>query len=226
MKISVVIPVLNEEQSIARTLSEIRCADNEEVIVVDGGSSDGTLEIAGKFTDKVFIAQKGRGCQMNFGARQASGDILFFLHADCVMPERGFEIMREVLADQSISAGAFDLGIDHPAACFRIIEFGANVRSHLTSIPYGDQGLFVKRKIYERIGGFSEMPLMEDIDIAKRLKRQGKIKFSGTPILASPRRWLKEGPLFTTFRDWILALSYTFWEISPDKLLKYYRDVR
>jgi len=217
---------LNEEKILGETLSSLYLTDNEELIVVDGGSSDRTVSVAYKYTDKVYVTKRGRGYQMNFGAERASGDILLFLHADCTLPEEGFRIIRNVLKDNRISAGAFDLSIVHPKLRFRIIEYGANLRSRITSIPYGDQGLFMKREVFEQLGGFADIPLMEDIEISRRLKRIGRIIFIRPPIKTSPRRWLKEGPVFTTLRDWAIAVSFAFFKVSPYRLMKYYEDIR
>jgi rSAM/selenodomain-associated transferase 2 len=224
--ITVVMPVLNEEIVLNETLSSLHITDREELIVVDGGSSDKTLSIAQKFTDRVYITKRGRGHQMNFGAGKADGEVLLFLHADCILPTEAFGIIRKVLKDKRISAGAFDLSIDHPKLLFRIMEFGANLRSRVTSIPYGDQGLFMKREVFEQLGGFPDISLMEDIEISRKLKKIGIISFVRPPIKTSPRRWLQEGPLFTTLRDWTIAVSFRFLKVSPDRLIKYYEDVR
>lgn len=225
-KISVVVPVLNEETTLGQTLSQLSIGDSEELIIVDGGSRDNTLSIASGFTDKVFSMHKGRGHQMNLGAKKAEGDILLFLHADTVLPEEGFDIIRDVLTNNSIAAGAFFLGIDHPSFSFRIIEWGANFRSSFTKVPYGDQGLFMKRALFEEAGGFADIPLMEDIEISKRLKKKGKIVFVKNRVRVSPRRWLKEGLVYTTLRDWMIAILFVFFKVSPKKLAQYYRDVR
>ncbi len=163
---------------------------------------------------------------MNFGAAQAEGSILLFLHADCRLPDAGFGIIRDVLQKQEIAAGAFDLSITHPKAYFRLIEWGANRRSRFTSIPYGDQGMFMRRETFRQLGGFADLPLMEDIEISRRLKSIGKIAFVRPPITTSPRRWLKEGPFYTTVRDWTLALSFAFFNVSPHRLIRYYEDIR
>jgi rSAM/selenodomain-associated transferase 2 len=225
-KISVVMPVLNEGKTLNRSLQALRLSDDEEVLIVDGGSTDDTVSIARQFTKKVFIAQKGRALQMNLGAEEAEGSMILFLHADCILPERGFEIIRRTLLRDGVSAGAFDLSIDHTGFQYRIIECGANLRSHVTRIPYGDQGIFMKKDVFERMGGFADIPLMEDIEISRRLKRIGTIVFIGDPIKTSPRRWTREGPLYTTVRDWIIAISYAVFRTSPDKLIKYYKDIR
>lgn len=226
IKVSVVMPVLNEAKTIRTTLSLLHISNNEELIVVDGGSTDDTITIAREFTEKVFTAETGRANVMNFGAGKAEGDILLFLHADCVLPDEGFSIIREVMKDDKVSAGAFDLSIADPSPRFRLIEFGANLRSRVTSIPYGDQGIFMRKKVFNRIGGYADIPLMEDIEISKRLKKTGKIVFVRPPIKASPRRWLEEGALYTTLRDWMNALAYLFFRASPEKLKKFYKDVR
>jgi rSAM/selenodomain-associated transferase 2 len=225
-KITLVMPVLNEEIVLNETLSSLHLTDREELIVIDGGSADNTVSVAQKFTDRIYITKRGRGHQMNFGAGKADGDILLFLHADCILPTEAFGMIRNVLKDKRISAGAFDLSIVHPQLRFRIIEYGANLRSRVTCIPYGDQGLFMKREVFDQLGGFPDIPLMEDIEISKGLKRIGKIVFVRPPIKTSPRRWLKEGPVFTTLRDWAIAVSFAFFKVSPYRLTKYYEDVR
>lgn len=226
IKISVIMPVLNEAKILRETLCALDLADEAELIVVDGGSTDETKTIASEFTGKVFSSPKGRANQMNFGADKADGDILLFLHADCRLPLHGFSVIRRTLSHNGIAAGAFDLCIDHPLWRFRIIERGANLRSKVTAIPYGDQGIFMKKEVFHRIGGFADIPLMEDIEISGRLKKQGRIMFVRPPIKASARRWLQEGAFYTTIRDWGISLSYRFLRVSPERLINYYKDVR
>jgi len=225
-KISIIMPVLNEAKSLRDTLGSLSLSDNEELIVVDGGSNDETLSIAREFTGKVFQAKSGRASVMNFGAQKAEGDILLFLHADCILPDDAFPMIRKALGGKDVAAGGFDLGISDPGLRFRIIEFGANLRAHVTSLMYGDQGMFLRKDIFNSIGGFADIPLMEDIEISLRLKKTGKIVFIKPSIKTSPRRWLKEGVLYATFRDWFNAFSYTFLKITPEKLIRYYKDVR
>lgn len=226
IKISVIVPVLNEEKVIPQSLSALKLTDDEELIVVDGGSDDMTVQVAHEFTDKVFVAKRGKGHQMNFGAERASGDVLLFLHIDCRLPDNGLEMIRDAILDNEVSAGAFDLSIEHPALRYRIIEKGANLRSRITSIPYGDQGMFVKREIFEHLGGFSDIPIMEDIEFSSRLNKIVRITFLRPPVKTSPRRWQKEGPVYTTVRDWALATLYGLFGVSPERLAKYYRDIR
>lgn len=226
MMISVVMPVLNEGSSLRTTLSCLPLTEKEELIIVDGGSDDATVSIAQEFTQKVIRSGKGRACQMNAGAEKASGDLLLFLHADCILPDKGFDLIRSVLCRPSAAAGAFDIRIDHPGLSFRIIERAANLRSRLTSVPYGDQGLFMKLETFCSLRGFADLPLMEDIEIGRRLSRLGRIVFLRPPIRTSPRRWLKEGLVYTTLRDWTLAASFTLLKRPPGDLVKYYKDVR
>jgi rSAM/selenodomain-associated transferase 2 len=226
IKISVIVPTLNEEKDLKRCLSALVLSANEELIVVDGGSADATVSISHEYTDKVISSKKGRGAQMNAGAEEAGGDILLFLHADCVLPPEGFNTIRETLQDSGVSAGGFRLSIEHPGLAFRIIERGANLRSGLTRLIYGDQGLFMKKETFFKLGGFKEIPLMEDVEISQRLKRAGKIAFVDPPIRTLPRRWLTEGPVYTTLRDWAIAMAYTVFKVRPEKLIKHYEDIR
>jgi rSAM/selenodomain-associated transferase 2 len=225
-KISVIMPVLNEAKNLRNTLNRLYLSENEELIIVDGGSVDGTVSIAREFTDKVFTAKTGRARVMNFGAQNARGDILLFLHSDCTLPDNAFTVIREVLGNNNIAAGAFTLRIDSLKTGFRVIEIFSNLRAKLLSLIYGDQGMFLRKEIFIRIGGFADIPLMEDIEISRRLSKIGKIVFVKQPVTASSRRWLEEGIVYTTLRDWTNAFSYTLLKVSPDKLIRYYKDVR
>ena len=164
---------------------------------------------------------------MNTGAEAASGDILLFLHADCVLPPEGFTIARETLRVTEVSAGGFYIVIEHPSFTFRVIEHFANLRSAVTRLIYGDQVIFIRKKTFDSIGGFKNIPLMEDIEISQRLKRAGRIKFvKSPPVMTLPRRWLAEGPVYTTLRDWAIALAYTVLDVRPESLVKHYEDIR
>lgn len=197
-----------------------------ELIVVDGGSEDETRAIAREFTNKVLTTKWGRARQMNHGAGQATGDVLLFLHADCALPKDWTKEVEIILSDPAVAAGAFDLRLEHPSLCFRVIERTANMRSRLSCVPYGDQGMFVRASVFRQVGGFADLPLMEDIEIARRIKRVGRIRFSSVAIKALPRRWLKEGILRTTVKDGALAFAYTVLGVSPGRLAKYYPDTR
>jgi rSAM/selenodomain-associated transferase 2 len=225
-KISIIVPVLNEDKILQQTLSTLNLTKNEELIVVDGGSRDRSVEIAQRFTKKIYITERGRARQMNYGAERAEGDILLFLHADCILPKDAYGLIRKALQSGRYIAGAFDLKIDHPGVFFRLTEIAANIRSRMLSLVYGDQGLFLKRETFKRIGGFPEIPLMEDIEISEKLREIGKIKFLRPPIRASARRWLKEGRLYTMVRDVTMAVVYLIFRPNPERLLRYYKDVR
>ena len=220
------MPVLNEAKNLYSTLIHLSLSDHEELIVVDGGSKDNTMEIAREFTAHVYQAKTGRASVMNFGAAKAEGDILLFLHADCLLPENAFALVRDTMSDTGIAAGAFQLSIDHPGWYLRLTEFLANNRAKLTSLIYGDQAMFLTKNLFDTIVGFADIPLMEDIEISQRLKSHGRIVFLKPPVKASPRRWIQEGALYTTLRDWSIAFLYTFLKVSPDKLIRHYRDVR
>lgn len=224
--ISVIVPALNEEAALPRCLGSVETGPGDEIIVVDGGSDDRTREVSIELGAKVIEGGRGRARQMNAGAEAASGGALMFLHADCALPPGGLGAAREALEAGGLAAGAFDLGIEHPGVGFRLIEFGANLRSRLTDIPYGDQALFMPAATFRALGGFKDIPLMEDIEIARRLRRMGPIAFLGPPVMTLPRRWLSEGPLYTTLRDWYIALAYTVFGTSPEALRKHYKDVR
>jgi rSAM/selenodomain-associated transferase 2 len=225
-KISIIMPVLNEAVGLAGTLGTLALTDREELVVVDGGSDDATVEVARRFTPHVYVGLRGRARQMNQGALHATGEVFLFLHADCLLPEGAFGNMRRLLAMPGVAAGAFDLSLDARGFGYRLIERAANIRSRLTRVPYGDQGLFVTRETFEALDGFCDIPLMEDIEIAGRLKKLGRIEFLDLSVTASARRWQKEGLLCTTLRDWRLAFSYAVLGIPPEKLNRYYRDVR
>ena len=220
------MPVYNESSILRNTLSQLRLSENEELVIVDGGSSDDTVSIAHDFSDKVFVTKTGRASVMNFGANKAEGDMLLFLHADCSLPQNAFDLIRNTLSNDGIAAGAFDLGIESSEFRYRIIECVANIRARVTRLMYGDQGMFLRKEVFDRIGGFANIPLMEDVEISKRLKKLGKIVFVKPPVKASPRRWVNEGLLYTTLRDWTIAFLYTFIKVSPEKLIKHYGEVR
>lgn len=226
IKISTIMPVLNEALHLRRYLGQLLLTESEELIVVDGGSTDNTMSIAREFTDKVFQTETGRASVMNYGAGKATGDILLFVHADCALSVTAFSAIRHAMGDEKVAAGAFYLSIDHGGFSFRLIESVANLRSRITRLLYGDQGMFVRKDLFQRIGGFTNVPLMEDIEISKRLKKEGRIVFIRPAIKASPRRWLNEGILYTTVRDWTIAFCYTFLKVPPEKLIRHYREIR
>ena len=207
-KISIIIPALNEAATIARTLSRLEGGDNLEVIVVDGGSIDETAELAGSRGAKVIQSKPGKAVQMNTGAAAAAGDILVFLHADTLLPEGFSHQIVSALNQTGVAAGAFRLTIDSTAAGIRIIERMANLRSRFLRLPYGDQALFMKRQLFEEIGGFPDLPIMEDFILVRRLKRKGKIVIVPAAVVTSPRRWLHMGIFKTWLINQLIIIAY------------------
>jgi uncharacterized protein len=227
-KISIVIPALNEARSIAKVLERIHHLPNLEVILVDGGSIDDTVAIAQSFDIKVLSSPPGRACQMNVGAKAATGEILLFLHADTFLP-LGFEMMVRSTLQAPLSgetpppvAGAFTLQIDDPLPILRSIERLVAWRSQWRQMPYGDQAIFLTAATFWEIGGFVEMPIMEDYELIRRLQRRGRIETLPAPVLTSARRWLKRGVWKTTLINQAIVLGYTI-GISPARLAAWYR---
>ena len=221
--VSVIIPVLNEASNLRRLLPDLseKCP-GAEVIVVDGGSTDGTLQVVDQFPfTRVIRSPRGRAKQMNAGAREARGEILLFLHADTVLPCGASEAICETLADPSTVGGRFDIHLDNPRFAFQAITFFMNLRSRLTGISTGDQAIFVRHKIFAEMGGYPNIPLMEDVEFTKRLKRRGRIACLPLPVTASVRKWEQEGVVRTVLLMWTLRLLY-FFGMSPSRLHRLY----
>lgn len=224
-RLSIIIPTLNEAAVIEKTLAALPRAAGVEFIVVDSGSSDGTPELAKRWADKVLMTEAGRGRQMNAGAREARGDILLFLHADARLPQEAPAAVSIALEDPAVVGGAFRLAVDSPRRALHMVARIANLRTWMTGVPYGDQGIFVRRSVFERLGGYPEWPLLEDLEFGRRLKTAGKVVFLSQPITVSSRRWDKEGVGYTTLRNQIFVLLY-FLGVSPMRLARWVRPVR
>lgn len=230
-RISIVIPVLNEADRIRSTLTTVQNATNVEVIVVDGGSQDETVAIVQSLGIQVLSAM-GRARQMNAGAMVATGDILLFLHGDTRLPA-GFDTMvRQALGkyrqagtplSQNSIAGAFELGIEGHFWGRVAVEKLVNWRSHVLGMPYGDQAIFLKASVFHEIGGFPEIPIMEDFELMLRLRRLGRIAIIPTPVLTSGRRWQKLGVLKTTLINQAIIVGY-FLGVPPTQLASWYRN--
>lgn len=218
MKISIVIPVLNEAHQLPNILS-IQATDIE-VIVVDGGSQDKTVEIAQSFGAKVLHSDPGRATQMNTGAAIATGEILLFLHADTRLPKGFDRMIRKTLP--SAIAGAFQLKIDATLRGIRLIEWGINGRSRYLQLPYGDQAIFLRTKTFHEIGGFPSLPIMEDFEFVRTLRQLGKIAIVSSPVITSGRRWQKFGVLRTTIVNQIVIFAYLL-GVSPRRIQSWYR---
>lgn len=223
--ISVVIPTLNEAANLPQTLRSLRGVENLEIIVVDGGSNDGTLDIAEREGCRVLRSPPGRALQMNAGARAASGSVLLFLHAD-TRPAPGFcSAVRSALQEPDVVGGAFRLRIDAPGWPLRLIERAANIRSRVLKMPYGDQGIFVRKETFQELGGFAMLPIMEDFEFIKRLRRRGRIRIATLPASTSGRRWQQFGPWRTTWINQKMIVGYCL-GLSPVRLAQWYHRVR
>lgn len=207
LKISVIIPALNEEKYIKNIISQVLDGFNTEAIVVDGGSSDHTRNIALDAGGKVIISQPGRALQMNLGAKFATGDILLFLHADSVLPDLWDYHIRKIMKQPNISLGFFKFGINVNFPAKKLIEWGTNFRSYFLNKPYGDQGLFMKKNCFNKLKGFPDVPILEDLLMVKKAKKIGKISTTGKVLLTSGRRWIKYGILKTTLINQYILIA-------------------
>lgn len=223
MKISIIIPVLNEASLILKTLERLQPLRDRghEVIVVDGGSTDGSPDLASPYVDKVLFAARGRARQMNAGASVATGDVLLFLHADTFLPDHADRLILERLETGRWFWGRFDVRLSGTHLFLRAVEVLMNWRSRVSSIATGDQALFLRRDLFERVGGFKPVDLMEDIELSKTLKRYGRPLCLSQRVTTSSRRWEAKGILRTIFLMWFLRLAY-FFKASPDWLAKRY----
>lgn len=225
MTISVVIPVFHEEALINDAINRLKGMEPKsgiEIVVVDGSERAETLKVISSGKVKAVIAEKGRGRQMNRGVAETSGDIVLFLHVDTALPEGSFEDIAFAMESEACVGGAFDLGIADEGWAFRIIERVASLRSRLSRIPYGDQAIFVKRDYFLKMGGYKDLPLMEDVDLMRRVKKKGgRLCFINRKVKTSSRRWRKEGLLTCTLRNWTIMLLYLL-GLPPERLKKWY----
>src|SRR5512145_3107978 len=225
MRVSVVVPVLNEERTIARTLAALLPLKPDELFVVDGGSSDRTWETCRSLGVEILTAPCGRAAQMNYGAGQATGDVLLFLHADTRLPPTAFSDMRDALGDPRCVGGRFDVQLDSDHWMLRVIGAMISLRSRLSKVGTGDQGIFVRREVFQKMGGFPEIPLMEDIAFCRALKRLGAVACLKSKVITSARRWELNGVWRSIFRMWTLKSLYLL-GVSPHRLKRFYDDAR
>lgn len=206
--VTVVIPTLNEADRIGETIGGLEGSGVREVIVVDGGSSDRTVEIAKSMGARVFLESANRGRQQNLGAAHAKGEILLFLHADTSLP-RGFaDQVRTTLGEPGVIGGAFRFKLDAQGWQLRLVEVVVGLRCRIFGLPYGDQAIFVRQDTFLAIGGFGALPVMEDFDLIRRLKRIGRVKLARGAAVTSARRWLREGVWRLTWIHQICILGY------------------
>ena len=221
-RISIIIPALNEAGVIAKTICALPKSEKLEILVVDGGSTDDTAEIARKHGARVLSCAPSKAEQMNAGAEVARGDVLLFLHADTLLPDNFENLVLSAADRKGFCAGAFSLGIDSRDRGLRFIEWMANWRARLLKMPYGDQALFVSRDLFIQIGGFADYPIMEDFDLVRRLKNIGTITILPDPVKTSPRRWQNLGVLNTWILNQMIIVAY-FMGIPPRRLALWYR---
>jgi rSAM/selenodomain-associated transferase 2 len=216
-----VIPALDEEERLPAAIQSVRA--DADVIVVDGGSRDATRAVAAAEGARVLESPRGRGRQLDEGARAATGDWLVFLHADTRLEAGWADAL--VSLPEDVAGGAFRLAIDSDRLAFRIVERAVRARVRLFALPYGDQGLFVRREAYARVGGIPHLPLMEDVAFVRRLRRAGRLAFLPIRAFTSARRWERDGVLRATLRNWWLVGLYASGR-SPERLARLYPPER
>ncbi len=219
--ISIIIPTLNEEANIAALAHNLAGAASE-IIIVDGGSQDGTVEAAAQHSFKILHSPPGRGIQLNIGATSAGGTILLFLHADTRLPKNFEKPVIAALNNPGCVAGAFRLAIDAPTPALRFIAFCANLRTAWLQMPYGDQAIFIKKETFIRLGKFAETPIMEDYIFAEKVRKTGKIALLQDQATTSARRWRRLGLLRTTLINQLVVTGYHL-NIPLERLARLYR---
>lgn len=220
--ISVIIPTLNEAGLLKQTLERIYQANGIEVIVADGNSRDATREIAAQTGAVVLEVPGERAAQQNAGAAAATGRLLLFLHVDTVLPDSYADQIRRALDCPATVAGAFRFRTDGVGPSMRLIEWGTNIRSAVFQWPYGDQGLFMEKRIFDELGGFAPLPIMEDFELVRRLRRRGRVVTLREAAVTSARRWQRLGALRTTLCNQAMIAGFLS-GVSPERLARLYR---
>lgn len=222
VRISIIIPTYNEIAEIGATLACAARLQPHEIIVVDGGSTDGTIEAAGRLSCRIVHSSPGRSLQQNHGADVATGDVLFFLHADCRPAPDALKQIRTALADEGCAACVFKQRIDASGLLYRFLEIGNALRVRLLKAGYGDQGICVRTSTFEDVGRFPEVRLMEDVLLLRKLRRRGRLALLPGPLTISARRWQKHGLIRQTLRNWSLLAAHRL-GAGPDRLARFYR---
>jgi rSAM/selenodomain-associated transferase 2 len=224
VSVSVVIPTLNEGACLGETLQLLRLQQPQEIIVADSGSRDDTQKLA-RAADRLIVSARGRAAQMNAGAAAATGSVLLFLHADCMLEDGALNEAERLLQQQNVAAGCFRMTVRDSRRIFRLIDWCATARVRWTGLVYGDQGLFIRRQLFERLGGFPPVSFLEDVCFSKTLRRQGRIVAASKHIHVSARRWRRQGVIGQTLRNWTLTVLAAA-GVHPDRLAAFYPAVR
>jgi len=218
--LSVVIPARNEAALIGGTLERVCGVEGVQVIVVDGQSDDTTVQVAESYGVTVLTCAPGRARQMNFGAAYAQGEVVLFLHADTLVPTRFDQLLRRTLGQPGIVGGAFVLQIDGAKPSLRVVEAAVNLRSRILQMPYGDQGIFLKADVFRRLGGYRDLPVLEDYELIRRLRRAGRVGLVPQAVRTSARRWAKKGVWRTTVAHQMMIAAYHL-GVSPERLARW-----
>ena len=225
--VSLIIPVLNEAENISEIIQHIRELDADgavEIIVVDGDPEGSTINTIKDEGVRTVISEKGRARQMNRGAALATSDILLFLHADTFLPSNAFALIQAAMNDKSFVGGAFDLGFNTRRRIFKITEIYVFLRTRLTKMPFGDQAIFIRHHHFEQLGGYRDIPIMEDVELMKCIRKRGdRIQIIPEKVRTSARRYEQEGIVHTTIRNWMLQLQYAL-GVSPERLVRWYKS--
>jgi len=222
--LSVIVPALNEEILLAATLDRLAGEPDTEIILIDGGSSDRTMEIAAGYNVTILQSEPGRARQMNAGAARAQGQALLFCHADTLVPPAYKELIAATLTQPGTVAGAFSLSISLNGRLIRLVEFLANRRARKKQLPFGDQGLFLAADRFRSLGGYPKIALLEDVVLVERLRRQGTIAIVDQCAVSSGRRWEKNGVLPTSLLNQFILLGYRL-GVAPARLAEIYRHL-
>ncbi len=221
-RVAVIIPALNEASLLAGLLEDLRAVPlSLDVTVVDGGSRDDTVSVARAAGARIVSTEAGRATQMNAGASTADAEWLCFLHADVRLPEAAREDFVRAVDVRDTDVAVWRLAIDGRGWWLRTVEYGALVRDRLGGLPYGDQGLIVRRAIFEQLGGFPDIPVLEDVAFVRAVRRTTTIRRLSSPVVVSARRWETEGPYRTWFRNSALLIAYRL-GVSPRRLARWY----
>jgi rSAM/selenodomain-associated transferase 2 len=226
MRLSVIVPMVNEERAVAATLDALRRgAPDAEIIVVDGGSTDRSIEVASTRDALILRATRGRARQMNAGAAAAHGDVFSFVHADTIVPSTFASDIAAALAGPSVVGGRFDIRLDEKSIAARLLGELISLRSRLMRSATGDQAIFVRRETFGAMHGFREIDLCEDVEFARRLKSRGSVACLRSRVTTSARRWRQNGVVRTVLKMWMIK-SLFLAGVSPAWLRRHYADVR